>query len=162
MIFRITQKPGKKIGIQPTQSMLLSSNPYADWSAHLFTADRVQYIMLTNTAALYSILTYGKGITNESRFIKAALSSMKLFFGLDENESVFERYIAHENLNVYFSKSINRSVTGSMNDLVSGAKYYLTGGEEESPYEVSVRLNEMPMSYLGYDNPRKTFKNLKV
>lgn len=161
MIFRITQKLGKKIGMQPHQSMPLDSNPYADWSAHLFTAERVQYIILTNTASLYSILTYGKGITNESRFIKDALSCMKLFFGLDGNASVFERYIAHETSSVYFSKSINRAVTGSMNDLVSSAKFYLEEGDE-SPYEVSVRLNEMPMSYLSYDNPKNAFIALKI
>lgn len=86
---------------------------------------------------------------------------MQAFMNEDGNDSVYEKYIAHETLDVYFSKSLNRSVTGSMNDLVSGAKYYLTGGEE-SPYQVSVRLNEMPMSYLSYDNPRKAFKNLKV
>ena len=147
--------------MQPHQSMPLDSNPYADWSAHLFTAERVQYIILTNTASLYSIVKYGKGITNESRFIKDALSCMKLFLPYDGNASVFERYIAHETSSVYFSKSINRAVTGSMNDLVSSAKFYLEEGDE-SPYEVSVRLNEMPMSYLSYDNPKNAFIALKI
>jgi hypothetical protein len=33
--------------------MPLDENPYADWSCHLFTADRTQYIILSNTASLY-------------------------------------------------------------------------------------------------------------
>ncbi len=161
MIFRITQKLGKKIGIQPTQSMPLSSNPYADWSACLFTADRVQYIMLTNTASLYSILTYGKGITDDNLFIKRAVSCIGDFMRDDENGFIFERLIVPQTGRIFFSKSLNRSVTGSMNDLVFQAKIYLIEGEE-SPYDVSFRLNEMPMSYLSYDNPKNAFKALKI
>ncbi len=161
MILRITQKLGKKIKFQPCESMPLDKNPYADWSAHLFTVHRVQYIILTNTASLYSVVMFGEGITNDNTFIKEALSYMELFMAEDGNGSIFERDIAHETLNVYFSKSINRSVTGSMNDLVSGAKLYLGDGDE-SPYQVSVRLNQTPMSYLSYDNPQKAFKNLKI
>ncbi len=161
LIFRITQKLGKKIGMQPLQSMPLSSNPYADWSAHLFTVERVQYIILTNTASLYSILTYGKGITNESKFIQDAISSMRLFFGLDGNDSVFERWIVPETSKISFSKSLNRSVTGSMNDLIFLAKVRMIEGEE-SPYQASVGLNQAPMSYLDYDRPKNAFKALKI
>jgi len=160
LIFRITHKLGKKIGFEPYQSIPLDSNPFIDWSAHLFTAERVQYIMVTNTLSLYSIVMYGKGITNESKFINGVLSYMKFYMCGDGNESIFERYISSNTAQVFFSKNLNRAVTGSMNDLIFHAKIHLIE-RNESPYNVSVRLNEIPMSYLRYDNPRNSFRTIK-
>ncbi len=34
--------------------------------------------------------------------------------------------------------------------------------DELSPHDVSFKLNEMPMSAIGYTNPRKAFKSLLV
>lgn len=39
MIFRLSQKLAKKIKEAPSQSLPPDPNPFADWSAHLFTAD---------------------------------------------------------------------------------------------------------------------------
>ena len=52
MIFRLSQKLRTKIKVGPLGEMPLDENPYADWSCHLFTADRTQYIMLTNTTGV--------------------------------------------------------------------------------------------------------------
>ena len=54
MIFRLSQKLCTKIDAGKLRHMPLDENPYADWSCHLFTADRTQYIILCNTASLYS------------------------------------------------------------------------------------------------------------
>lgn len=60
MIFRLSQKLATKLKEGNLPTVPLDSNPYADWSAHLFTADRTQYIIVTNTKALYSVVMYGK------------------------------------------------------------------------------------------------------
>lgn len=54
MIFRLSQKLAKKLKVGALPSLPPDQNPYADWSANLFTADRTQYIILTNTQSLYS------------------------------------------------------------------------------------------------------------
>ena len=72
MIIRLSQKLTKKINAGKQTEMPLDENPYADWSCHLFTADRTQYIILSNTASLYSCVMYGQGITDDSRFIERA------------------------------------------------------------------------------------------
>ena len=46
MIFRLTQKLGTKIKAGQRSESPLDENPYADWSCHLFTAGRTQYIIL--------------------------------------------------------------------------------------------------------------------
>jgi len=46
-----------------------------------------------------------------------------------------------------------------MNDMVYHAQMWLTEGEL-SPFDVGYKLNEMPMSALGYANAREKFKLL--
>ena len=79
MILRLSQKLNTKIKAGKLTEMPLDDNPYADWSCHLFTADRTQYIIMSNTASLYSCVMYGQGITNDSRFIERALNTIREF-----------------------------------------------------------------------------------
>jgi len=123
---RLSQKLAKKIKEAPTQSLPPDPNPFADWSGHLFTAERTQYIILTNTPSLYSLVMYGKGITDDSLFIDRALSAMREFMVDDGVEFVYRRLIAPASGTVRFSKALNRAVTGSMNDMV----YHANSGQE--------------------------------
>src|SRR4029077_11264543 len=114
MIIRLTQKPCTKIKAGSLKTLPLDDNPCADWTAHLFVADRTQYIILSNTKSLYSTVMYGKGITNDSHFIKRALSSIREIIQDDGQEFVYRRFIAPASESVRFAKALDRSVTGSM------------------------------------------------
>ena len=159
MIFRLSQKLSIKIKTGPLNAMPLGDNPYADWSCHLFSADRTEYVILTNTKSLYSCVMYGKGIMDDSRFIERALSSLREFMEGDGQAFVYQKFIAPASDTVSFAKALNRSVTGSMNDMIYHAKMWLIENEL-SPFDVGSKLNEMPMSALGYENPREKFKKL--
>ena len=165
MIFRLSQKLAKKLKVGTLSSLPPDENPYADWSANLFTADRTQYIILTNTQSLYSVVMFGKGIADESRFIERALGNIREFMEDDGQAFVYQRFIAPASGNVRFAKSLNRSVTGSMNDMVFHAKGWLTEGEL-SPYDVGFKLNQIPMSAIKgkkserYGIPSEAFKLL--
>jgi hypothetical protein len=161
MIFRFTYKLGKKLRFVPFDTLPLHSNPFADWTAHLFTAQRVQYIIITNTASLYSMIMYGRGITDDGVFINRAISYMRDFMSHDDHDFIFERLIVPEAGRVYLSKTLGRGVTGSMNDLVRIAKFEMTE-RDISPFDVSFQLNMAPMSMLNYGNPREAFESLKV
>jgi hypothetical protein len=163
MIFRLSQKLGKKIKAGTTKALPPGDNPYADWSAHLFTADRTQYIIVTNTQSLYSVVMFGKGITDDSRFIERALSMIREFMEDDGQAFVYQRFIAPASGVVQFGKALNRSVTGSMNDMIYHAQMGLTEGGL-SPHDTGFKLNDIPMSALGkprgYQQPREAFKLL--
>jgi hypothetical protein len=79
MILQLSQKLNTKIKAGKLTEMPLDDNPYSDWSCHLFTADRTQYIILSNTLSLYSCVMYGKGITNDKTFIQRSLSLIREF-----------------------------------------------------------------------------------
>ncbi len=160
MIVRVSGKLGKKIHVSPAKSQPVAPNPFADWSAHLFTADRAQYILVTNTPSLYSMVMCGRGITDDSEFLSRITSYMREFTRDDGHAFLFERLIAPSTARVAFSNALNRAVTGSMNDLVFQAKFHLIE-QEMSPYDTSFLLNGVPMSYLKYDNPRTAFLKLK-
>lgn len=159
MIFRLSQKLAKKLKIGDLTSLPADESPYTDWSANLFTADRTQYIILTNTQSLYSIVMYAKGITGDSRFIERALENIREFMEEDGQAFVYQRLVAPVSSCVRFGKALNRSVTGSMNDMISHAKHWLIE-EELSPFDVGFKLNEIPMSALKYRHPREAFKLL--
>ena len=113
MIFRLSQTFAKKLKEGPLPSLPLDENPYADWSANLFTADRTQYIIMANTRSLYSVVLYGRGITDGSEFIDRALSNLREFMEADGQAFVYQRFVASASGSVRFGKALNRSVTGS-------------------------------------------------
>ena len=108
MIIRLSQKLNKKIKAGALDTVPLDENPYADWSAHLFTADRTQYIILSNTKSLYSCLMFGKGITNDSVFIERALSTIREFMEDDRQQFAYRKFIAPSSGTVQFAKALNR------------------------------------------------------
>ena len=159
MIVRISAKLGKKIGLSPDRVLPADPSPFADWSAHLFTAERTQYILISNTASLYSMVMFGRGITDDCRFLDRMTSYMREFLRADRHGFIFERLIMPRLDRVNFSKALNRSVIGSMNDLVLQAQLHLIEGAMP-PVDVSFRLNEVPMSYLEHFTPRASFQHL--
>ena len=160
-IFRISGKLGKKIDWPPEHETLMHENPYLDWSAHLFRAPRTQYILITNTASLYSTIIYGRGITDENQFLKRAIRSMSDMLKEDDFDLIFKRVIAPALGTFDFCKALNRTVIGSMNDLVRMAKSWLADGEI-SPYGAAIKLNETPFAYLDYKFPKEAFQKLSV
>jgi len=164
MIFRLSQKLNAKIKVGTLATLPLDANPLADWSAHLFLADRTQYILLSNTKSLISTVMLGKGITNDSDFIERALSSIREFMEGEGQGAAYERFITPASGTVRFAKALNRSVTGSMNDMTKHAAYWLAAGDV-APSEIGSRLKEIPMSALKHDRspygfPRDVFEEM--
>ena len=54
MIFRLSTKLATKLKVAPSKVLPLDKNPFADWSAHFFMGERTQFLIVTNTASLYS------------------------------------------------------------------------------------------------------------
>ena len=165
MILRISHKLNAKIKAGPLPALPLCENPFADWSAHLFAADRRQYILLSNTTSLYSTVFYGKGITDDNRFIERALGGLRESLEDDGQAPVYQRLIAPASGTVRFARASGRTVTGSMNDLIVHATALLVEGET-SPFDVGSRLNDVLLSALAasgtgkYGTPRGAFKSM--
>ena len=167
MIFRLSQRLNTKIKGGTLATPPPSDNIFADWSARLFTADRAQYILLSHTISLYSVVMFGRGIAHDGRFIERALANIRESMTDDNLGLIYLNFIAPATGSVRFCKPLNRSVTGSMNELEAAAKLYLETGEW-SPFDVGFKLNEMLLSAIGsrethgYATPREAFKRLRA
>ena len=161
MIFRISTKLGKKIHVTPDKILPVDPNPFADWSANLFTVDRILYVLITNTVSLYSIVMLGRGLKDDRLFLGEVTDRMRDVIRSDGHEPIFEKFILPSMDTIRFSKALNRSVTGSMNDFIFQAKYELIE-PELSLNEISFRLNECPMSYLDRGMPKGVFRELAI
>lgn len=161
MVFRLTLKLQKKIGLTslPAIQVEKNRNPLLDWNMNLFTSNRVQYLILTNTTSLYSMIMTARGITNDKQLVHEALSCMRKFIIHSDNEAVYKNLSEPENENIFFSKVVDRRISGSMNDLIFQAKIYL-GHDQKSLFEVSSLINKSPMSYLNYSSPQKEFEKM--
>ena len=159
MIIRVTQKLAKKIKVAPTIALPRDPNPFADWAANLFTAQRTQYIILTNSASLYSVIFYGRGITEGDIFIDHAFSTLADQMRDAGYGAIFEKHIAPVTGEFLFSKTGDRSLLGSMNDHVRCASVnfeYLEG----TPASTARKLNKTPMGALDYRYPKDVLEIL--
>lgn len=163
MIIRLTQKLCDKIDGGPLNTMPLDENPFADWSASLFTADRTQYILVCNTKSLYSTAFYGRGITDNNWFIKQCISSIQEFMEADGQAFVYRKFVASADGSFTFAKALNKSVTGSINELIRMAQVILQDGDV-SPFDLGFELNDMLISSIApskaakYGKPKEAFK----
>lgn len=161
MIFRLSQKLAKKIKIQPVLHSEPAPNPYTDWTGHLFIAGRTQYIIITNTASLLSIIFHGRGITDDNLFVLRTLTLMKEYLSEDPFSFFFPRVIEPYTNRVFFSKSVDKRVIGSINDLISHARLLLTE-TGLTPYRAAQMINGTPMSFLDSDTPDRAFRRLRL
>lgn len=159
MVFRVSAKLGRKIHLDYEQSLPPAADPILDWSADLFTADRTQYIIVSNSASLYSIVMYGRGVANETRFLQDSMSEMREVLNADGFSSAFQEVIGPSADRLAIAKRQDRSVIGSMNDLIWQARLRLAQ-DEISPYEASCFLNKTLMSYIDYRPPREAFQRM--
>ena len=165
MILRLSQKIGSRLKAGPLKPLPLDKAPVADWTSQLFFFDRLPYILVSNTAALYSTVLYAKGITNDSIFITRLTSALRDFMEADGLAFAYDRFIMPRTGLIRFASTFNRSVTGSMNELISYAKVLLAD-EETSPFDLGFRLNDLLLSAIasdqsrGYGKPRDAFHAL--
>jgi hypothetical protein len=83
----------------------------------------------------------------------------------DGQSFVYQRLIAPTSGRFRFAKALDRTATGSMNELVKFAKFWLEQGELP-PFDIGFKLNDILLSALAsskadaYGKPREAFKAL--
>ena len=100
-------------------------------------------------------------MTDDNLFVLRALTLMKEYLSEDPFTFFFPRVIEPYTNRVFFSKSADRRVIGSMNDLISNARHHLVQ-DSLTPFRAAQRINGMPMSFLGMDTPERAFRRLRV
>lgn len=161
MILRFTGKLSKKIKTGSLTKIDEDPGPYLDWYANLFTAQRYQYILVTEAKSLLSIVMHGSGITDDDKFIKQFLGELHEYLNDTGNRLIFERIIVPQTGVIKMSKTVSKSVVGSMNDIINLSKSYLED-EEIGPWDLMKMINRTPFKAIGYDRPEEAFRKMKL
>lgn len=165
MILRLSQELARRVKASRLADLPLADDPLTDWTARSFNVSRTRYILACNTKSLYSTVMYARGIDDAHELILSMLQSIR--DRMEDNSLLFayaQRIVPSTDV-VRFGKAVSRSVTGSINELEAVAKLLLAG-EDLSPFDVSLRLNDTLLSGLGgsddqpYGKPRAAVRAL--
>ena len=161
MIIRFTEKLAKKLKLGPlTKIDVKPDNPYLEWYANSFIdADKVQYFIVTNADSLLSIVMRGRRIKNYDLFLKQFSSQLRDYLKEIDCELFFERIIAPNIDLAKSSKTVDRSVLGSMNEMkkIIEVRY----AKDWSPMDLTGLINDTYFNGVGFKKPRNIFKTLK-
>ena len=161
MIIRATKKLAFKLKIESLQKFEDKVSAFEEWYGHLFTVNRIQYILFTNAYSLFSIVLPGKGINNLRTFRDLTGYWLSEVLKAEGCENMTARLVIHnlDAIDVYATN--NRAILGSMNDMMLATKY-LISEYQLTPIEISKQLNQTPLSYLKYENPLGVMKKMAL
>jgi hypothetical protein len=153
-LIRCTARLLKDLGVKPAN---IPDKPpdIFDWHANMLRLNRKKYVLFTNSQTLYSFLMRWAGRPRPADFQEQF--RLKLFQSL-MSEGIAEEYIEYMlggHKKVTITKTNNRSVLGSMNDLAFQARFmdYVKGGLGDADlHEINRELNRNPMSAIKYEN----------
>jgi len=101
-----------------------------------------------------------RGVVDDHSLIERLVDALKLNLVGGNLEFQFQRWIVPELGMVQWAPIPDKSVLGSINDMVSMAKYSLAQ-RDESPGDLSAWLARSPMTVLGGNAPDRAFATLK-
>lgn len=156
MTIRPTKMLARKLrlGAVP-DAMPVVTNRVADWCAHEFLVSRRRYLIFCNTASLYPFVTEARGVTDEDTLVRRLQAALRLNLADGPHAFAYERWIVPCGAGVQWAPIPDRSVLGSINDLIFAAKLGL--GDGMSPVELSKRLAQTPLTVLGMNSPDRVF-----
>ena len=162
MILRLPQTLNARLGGGPLAALASHANPLLDWSVRAFAAGTKAYVLLSNTRSLYSVVLDGVAGETRKQLAERVAGAVGVILDGTGRLAGVGNDLAPES--VRFAKALDRSVTGSMNELVAYAEMLLAGGDLSVP-EVGVRLNDFLLSALAragekYGTPRAAFAAL--
>lgn len=132
-------------------------NPYSDWTCRTFSVDEQSLMLITNTTSLYSILVPANGLENWEQFLNGFSFVLEKYIVWDGLEEIFTKYINPELDQIQLSKSLNRTITGSMSDMIKLTELMFY---ELTLDEIAMKLNKTPFKAIGYDYSRDQFVKL--
>ncbi len=163
MIIRCTQKLLKELRIKPQQAEVV--NNIGSWHANLLRIERRKCVLFTHNMTLFSIFVAGLKRNDfdhfDDVFGQTLFKTMQLF---DFKQSEIERMLDWSQHNIY-TKTNNRSVLGSMNDMAYQIEHYIAdfGGLDYTSFaELHYQINHIPYQSISPSYPLKGLKALLI
>jgi len=149
-IIRCTKKLLSELKVKNGE-LSQTPNDLNSWHANIFLVDRRKCAVFTHDRTLYSFIV--PGLTKPDFQDLKEIFRQRLFKSLAAEELPQKHVEAflEDNRNIEFTKTNNRSVLGSMNELVFQAKYQIS--VEGGPLNIDIGnlnhyINQIPMSAI--------------
>lgn len=155
---QLTKKLSDKLKMNLVEIDTTKYNDIENYHCNLLKFGRDNCVLITNDKTLFSFFIYGLKAVDFKDF-KESISQpiFKILMELGFSQSQFEKVLLSLE-NIQYSKTSNRSVISSMNDMKNQIEAYLYGGD--NIYELHRKLNTIPYKYVGYNYPVDLFKEL--
>jgi hypothetical protein len=153
---RCTAKLRKRLGVTDPGSSPAPRNALGDWYANILYTRSGHFVLLASERSRLPVLLTARDLSSfPGRFLQTL---SELLADLDVPTHQIEREI--ESMQpLYFGKTANRSVLGTLNDHAFLAKEWLALGDL-STYDVMLRLAQAPCLPLESKFPDKETRKL--
>jgi hypothetical protein len=161
LTLQCTQKLLKELDVEV--SPIKDTDPIALWHANLLILDRRKCVLFTNDKTRYTFLVPG---LRKPDFKHLGELFMDSLFRCMLNDGIPQKGV-EKVLNTCsrycFTKSSDRSVLGTMNDMASIVKWFVSdeGGLVNADIsEIMMKVNRMPLKPLDYGYSVEAFKEM--
>ena len=143
MILRATVKLANKLKINPLQIYDKKVSAFEHWYGHLFSVNKIQYILFTNVYSLYSVVFTAKEVVDLECFAKTVAINLSELMHAQGIGSLNNRFVNDSFNRIEVVKTNDRSILGSMNDMINHVEFFLNQNQI-TLMDISVRLNNTP------------------
>ena len=158
MNLQLTKKLSDKLKVDVVELDTTKYNDMENYHCNLLKFGRDNCVLITNDKTLFSFFIYGLKAVDFKNFKESVSQPIfKILVELGFSQSQFEKVLLSLE-NIQYSKTSNRSVISSMNDMKNQIEAYLYSGD--NIYELHRKLNTTPYKYVGYKYPVNLFKEL--
>ncbi len=165
IILRCTSKLLKELKVKGSNiyDFLQPDNFIGSWYANLISIDRRKCLLFVNDKTLFTFLIPGIKKSDLKEFKEIFIVNLKLnlsFMGIDQ---MYIKQICNEDDEFVISKTMSKSVLGSMNDYARLYKFnieYKDGKLVGNILQINYEMNKIPMGAIGYSNGASMLLNL--
>jgi hypothetical protein len=135
-----------------------TSEAIENWHCNIFDYGKIYGVLITNDKTLFSFYLFGYRTSDFKYFTEIIREDIfKIMVNSGFEQKQFE-IILDSMENITFSKSDNRGILASMNQMMPYIHNSLE--QQEGLIDINVGLNEMINSKLDWKNPREAFEAL--
>ena len=154
--FRCTAKLLKRLGIGKPGEPPAPENALGDWYANILFTRTGHYLLLLSERSRLPVLLSARDLHSFERRFLRTLPEVLGEIGVPSHQIDRELTLMQP---LYYGKTANRSMLGTLNDFGFLAKYWLSPGNL-SLYDVNLRLARAPCQPLQSKFPDKETRSL--
>ena len=149
---RCTQRLLRRLPLELTTHPIASTTKLGDWYANVLFLRHQHLILCTSERALLSVLVPAKNL--EMLPVRLRNAAESLFKALELPESSARQEI-EQMTQLVAAKTVNRSVLGTMNDIVDHCRWHAINRSTLDLRRLELELAGMPAQTLEFGLPRE-------